>query len=152
MEGAKLMRDITKNFADWLGIERGAIGRDALKCQITIIQGCLQTLKKRFDIVMVRIVVEHFIHHPFVLPVVHRREHTVRAFVEFIHRCIARKCLKRPLQKRALNVTLRLFSPLSPPNFGSWQRGQIPGDHAIGANSQVGRASHLRPPPAPPDR
>jgi hypothetical protein len=85
--------------------------------------------------------------HPFV--VVHRREHTVRALVEFINCRIARKRLKRPLQKRALDVPLRLFFPQSLPNFGWWQRGRTPGDRARGANWRVGRASHLRPPPAP---
>jgi hypothetical protein len=57
--------------------------------------------------------VEHLIHHPLVLPIVHRRKHTVRAFVEFIDGRVTRKRLQRSLQKRALKMALRLFS--SPP-------------------------------------
>lgn len=72
MEGTKLMGNIAKDFADRLGIERRAIGGDPFEGQVAIIECRFQTSKKRFDIVMVGIVIEHLIHHPFVLPIVHR--------------------------------------------------------------------------------
>jgi hypothetical protein len=37
--------------ADRFGIELRAIGRDPLQGQLSLIQSCLQTPKKRFDIV-----------------------------------------------------------------------------------------------------
>ena len=58
MEGTNLMRHLAKDCADRLRIERRAIGRDPFEGQIARIQGLLQAPKKRFDIIMVRIVIQ----------------------------------------------------------------------------------------------
>lgn len=58
MEDTKLMRHIAEHFADRFRIERGAIGGDAFEGQVAIIQSRFQTLKKRFDILMMGIMID----------------------------------------------------------------------------------------------
>ena len=150
MERTNLMRYLPKDLADRFGRQLRTIRRDPFEGPSSFIQSCLETTKKRVEVGVARIVVEHRRQHPLVLPIVHRRQHAVRPLIEFINRGIARKRLKGPLQKRATDMPLCLFFPQPPPNFGSWQRGQTRGDRARGANWPGGRASYLRPPPAPP--
>jgi len=118
MEGTQLMGHFTKDRADRFGIERRAIGRDPLEFQVALLQGGPQTPKKCFDIVMSGIVIEDLIEHPFVLPIVDGCEDTVWALIEFISRHVARKRRKRPVQKRAVHLPLRLFFPQPPSNSG----------------------------------
>jgi len=84
MEGAELRGDFPKDRADWLGRERRAIGRDALEVQVALLQGCCSTPKKRFDIPVIWLVLKDLIQHPFVLPIVHGREDTVRPLIGII--------------------------------------------------------------------
>src|SRR5712691_6599941 len=121
-----------------------------LERQIALIQGRFQAPKKRVDIVMARIVIEDLIQNPFVLSIVDGRQYAIGPLIEFIDSHIARKGLKRPVQKRTAHLTLRLFSPQPRPSFGSWQRAQTHGDRATGASWQGGRASRFLPPGAPP--
>ena len=60
---------------------------------------------------MGRIVVKHLIPHACVLPMLHGRQDTGRPFRAFVDGGIARQCLKGPREKRAAQVTLRLFFP-----------------------------------------
>src|SRR5437899_6224404 len=58
MEGTNLMRHLAKDRADRLGRERRTIRRDALECQVTILQGRFHTPPKGRDVVMGGIVIE----------------------------------------------------------------------------------------------
>ena len=69
---------------DRLGIQGGAIRGDPAQRQLALDQGGFETLQKRGDIVMARIVIEHLIQDALVLPIIHRREDTVRPLIEFI--------------------------------------------------------------------
>src|ERR1700675_299376 len=95
---------------------------------------------------MGRIVIQHLILHPFVLPIVDCRKHKGRPLVEFIDSHVARKRLQCPVQKRTAHLALRLFSPQPPPSSGWWHRAQTRGGRATGASWWGGRASHLPPP------
>jgi hypothetical protein len=59
-------------------------------------------------------VIQDFIENPFVLPIVHGRQHTTGTLIELIDSRITRKRLKRSLQKRAFQV-LRSLHKLSTP-------------------------------------
>jgi hypothetical protein len=144
------MRNLSKDLAERLRVECRAIGRDALECQLALIQSRFQASQQRGDVVMVRIVIEHLIQQALVLPIVDDGKHTGRSLIEFIGRHITRKRLKRPVQKRTAHLPWRLFSPQPLSNSAGWQRAQTRGDHATGASWRVGKASHLRPPDAPP--
>ena len=147
-EETKLIGPLPTDLADRFGIECRAIGRDPLERPAALIQGRLQTPKKRCDIVMMRSVIEAGLPHPLVLPLLDGREHTGRALRECIDSRIARKRLKRPLQKGTAHVPLRLFFPQPRPSFGSWRKAQRRGDRATDARWQAGRARALRPPHA----
>src|SRR5207249_5187018 len=121
MESTNLMRYLPKDLADRFGIQLRAIRRDPFEGQSSFIQSCLETTKKRFDVGVARIVVEHLIQHALVLRIVHRRQHAVRRLIELINRGIARKRLKRPFQKRATAMSLCLLCPQPAPSAGSWQ-------------------------------
>ena len=90
------MGHLAKDCADRIGIESRAIGRDPLECQVARIESRLQTPKKRFDIPVTLIVIEHLIQHPLILPIVNSREHSIATLIEFIDSRIARKRLKCP--------------------------------------------------------
>jgi len=70
MEGTNLMGNLTKDGADRLGIERRAIGGDALEEQVAIGQCRLEALEKGGDIVMGGNMIEDLIENPFVAAIV----------------------------------------------------------------------------------
>ena len=70
MEGTNLMGNVTKDGAERRGIERRAIGGDALEAPVAIGQCRLQALEKGGDVVMGGIMIENLIEHPFVAALV----------------------------------------------------------------------------------
>ena len=70
MEGTNLMGNVTKDGAERRGIERRAIGGDALEAQVAIGHCRLQALEKGGDVVMGGIMIENLIEHPFVAALV----------------------------------------------------------------------------------
>jgi hypothetical protein len=89
MEGTNLLRHLAKDRAARRRSARRAIGRDPFEGHIARIQCLLQAPKKRFYIVMVRIVIQPLIQNPFLGPIVDGREHTGRPLIEFIGRHVA---------------------------------------------------------------
>ncbi len=150
MEGAELMAHLTKDRADRFGIQRRAIGRAPLECEGAIIHRRLEAPQKDGEVVMSGIVIEDRRAHPFVLPIVDGREHTGGPLREFIGRHVARKRRKRPVQKRAVPLPLRLFFPPPPSTAAGWHRGQTRGGRATDASWRGGKGGRLRPPGVPP--
>src|SRR4030095_4141657 len=152
MKRTDLMRDIPEHLHEGCGRECGAIGREAEEGQVAYCQGCVQTPEKGPDILVGGIVIQDVIEDPLVAAIIDRGKNAEGTIIEFIGGYIARKIRQRPVQEVGVHARLRLFSPPPRPSSGWSQRAQRRGGRATGANSPGGRANHLRPRAAPPDR
>jgi hypothetical protein len=133
MELANLVRDITEDLQDRLGIESRAVGRDSLEFQATAIEDQLEASEEPQDILVRRVVVEDFVENPLELSVIHDREHAEGAVVQLIDSNISGEVPKRPPQVVPLDPRFTFFFPTSRPSSVSLRRGRRPGGHAIDA-------------------
>src|SRR5215470_6715167 len=152
MKRTDLMRDIPEHVHERRGIERRAIGRDTSEGQVACRQGRFESPEKRPDVVVGGIVIQDVIEETLVTAIIDRGEHTEGTIIEFIGGDIPRKIRQGPVKELRVHARLRLFFPLPPPSFGSWQRARRHGGRARDASSPDGRASRPRPRCAPPDR
>lgn len=119
MKLANLVRDITEDLQDRLGIESRAVGRDSLELQATAIEDHLEAAEERQDILVGRIVVEDFVEKPLELSVVHNRKHAEGAIVEFVGGDVAGETTQSPNEVVTLDACLAFFFPTPRPSSES---------------------------------
>ena len=91
VEGAELMRHLTEDRGDRLGIQRRAVGRDPLEGQSPCRQARLEAAEERLDIDVGRVVVENLIEEPLEGAVVDDREDAERAVIQLVGGDVARE-------------------------------------------------------------
>lgn len=89
MEGANLMRDLTKDGRQGLGIQGRPIGGHAPQDELALAQGLLEPAQERCDVLMLRIVIEHLVEEACKRVVAHDGQDTERPVIHLVGRDIA---------------------------------------------------------------
>ena len=142
VELADLVRDITEDLQDRLGIESRAVGRDSLEFQTTAIEDPLEATEEPQDICVCRVVIKDFVDEPFELSVVHDREHAEGAVVEFIGGDVAGEITQGPSEVVTLDACFAFFFPTPQPSSEQWQRARRHGGLARDAMKLPGTEVH----------
>ena len=152
VELADLVRDRTKDLSDGFGIQRRPIRGDAFEAQVAGLQGLMEPREELRDVFFGWIMVQNLVDQTREPMVVHDRQNAVRAVVEFVGRNVAREVGQDAIEVVFRDAVSGSFPPPLPPSSGQWRMGRIRGDLATSARMRIDRASHPRPPAAPPKR
>lgn len=148
VELANLVWHIAEDFKNGLRIQGGSVSRDPFEFQPTAIEGLLEVTEEPQDVLVRRVVVKDLVQKPSEPPVVHNREHTERAIVEFVGGNISGEIAKDLIQVVTLDERFAFFSPPPRPSSGLWQTGRRPDDPAKDATKRLGTPDRPRRPDA----
>lgn len=144
VECAELMRHLTEDRGDRLGIQRRAIGRDPLEAQAACLEGGLEATEERLDVAVGRVVVENLIEEPLEGSVVDDREDAKGAVIQLVGGNVTREVGQRPIEVVGVDPSRRLFPPRPRPSSGSLRRGRTRGALARGSSRRSDKAGRLR--------
>ena len=117
VERAELMRHVTEDRSDRLGIQLRAVGGDPTEGHSARLQGRVEAAEERLDVVVGRVVVEDLVGEPLEGAVVDDREDAEGAVIQLVGGDEAREVGQRPVEVVGRRSAAPPFSPPASTQF-----------------------------------
>ena len=108
-----MVRDLTEDRGDRLGIQRRAVGRDPLEGQPARRESPVEAAEEGRDVRVGRVVVEDLVGEPLEGAVVDDRQDAERPVIQLVGGDVAREVRECPVEMLGVDPSRRLFPPAS---------------------------------------